>query len=138
MGIEVNWLAVVLAVVASMAIGALWYARGVFGSTWMHLAKLDTKKMNERAPYALGVAVVSSFIMSFTLYHMIFLSHNYFNNSWLQDAMTTSFWVWFGFQGLRVVMHDAFEQRRRKLTLINIANDFVTIMAMGLVIGLVK
>lgn len=138
MGIEVNWLAVALAVVASMAIGAAWYARGVFGSTWMHLAKLDAKKMNERAPYALGVAVVSSFIMSFTLYHMIFLSHNYFNNSWLQDAMTTSFWVWFGFQGLRVVMHDAFEQRRRKLTLINIANDFVTIMAMGLVIGLVK
>ena len=36
----------------------------------------------------------------------------------------------------RQITHDAFEGRPVKLTVLNIGNEFVTIMVMGLVIGL--
>lgn len=136
MSVDVNWLAVVLATVSSMVVGGIWYAEGVFGKVWRGLADLDKKKMDSAAPRALTIAVMSSFVMAYVLAHVTFLSHSFFGNSFLQDALMTAFWMWLGFQGVRVVMHDAFEQRRKKLTLINMGNDFVTIMVMGLIIGL--
>lgn len=136
MNVDVNWLAIVLATVSSMVVGSIWYAKGVFGRAWMGFIKLDEKSQRAGAPMALTVAVLASFVMAYVLAHVTFLSHTFFGNSFLQDALTTAFWMWLGFQGVRVVMHDAFEQRRKKLTLINMGNDFVTIMVMALIIGL--
>lgn len=137
MDVEVNWLAIVLATISSMVVGAIWYAKGVFGKEWMGMIKLDDKKAAAGAPRALSIAVVSSFIMAYVLAHVTFLSHSYFKNSFFEDAVITAFWMWLGFQAFRTLMHDAFEQRRRKLTAINMGNDFVTIMVMGLIIGVV-
>lgn len=136
MDVDINWLAVILATVSSMVVGSVWYAKGIFGETWMKFIKMDEKKQRAGAPMALSVAVLSSFVMAYVLAHVTFLSHRFFANSFLKDALMTAFWMWLGFQGVRVVMHDAFEQRRKKLTLINMGNDFVTIMVMGLIIGL--
>jgi hypothetical protein len=54
----------------------------------------------------------------------------------LQDALTTAFWMWLGFIAARIITHDAFEQRPTELTVMNVVHEFVTLMAMGLVIGL--
>lgn len=48
-----------------------------------------------------------------------------------------AFWVWLAFTAARFITHDAIEGRPAKLTLFNISNEFVTIMVMGLVIGLI-
>jgi hypothetical protein len=70
------------------------------------------------------------------LAHVTFLSNNFFHNSYLQDALTTAFWVWLGFIALRFYTHDIFEGRRKKLTLLNSAHELVTFLVMALVIGL--
>jgi hypothetical protein len=64
------------------------------------------------------------------------LSNQYFGHSYLQDAVNTAFWLWLGFTAARFVTHDAFEGRPVKLTVLNAAHEFVTIMVMGLIIGL--
>lgn len=135
MNVEVNWLAIVLATVASMVVGALWYGP-LFGKEWRSLAKLGAKY--EPTPQALGIAFVTALFMAYVLAHVTFLSNRYFGNSWMMDALMTGFWMWAGFQATRMVMRDAFEGRRKKLTLINTGNDLATIMAMALVIGLMK
>jgi len=117
--------------------GALWYSKGLFGTQWLDMIKLSKKDMDGKWQKAMAVMVVSSLTMAYVLAHVTYLSNQFFGNSYLQDALSTAFWMWLGFQGLRVLMHDTYEQRRKKLTLINIGNDFVTIMIMGLVIGLV-
>ncbi len=38
MSVEVNWLAVALATVSTMAVGSIWYTPKVFGNTWIRLA----------------------------------------------------------------------------------------------------
>jgi hypothetical protein len=135
MEVDINWLAVVLAAVSSMVVGSVWYAKGVFGSSWMKLVNLSDKQMKEWAPSALAIAFISSLVMAYVLAHVSFLSNSYFGNSFMQDALTTAFWMWLGFQALRGLMHDAFEHRPRKLSYLNMGNDFVTIMVMGLIIG---
>lgn len=136
MTVEINWLAVVLAMVASMAVGMVWYAKSVFGAKWMKLVGMTDAKASKGAGRAIGVTVLVSLITAYVLAHVTFLSNQFFGNSFLQDALTTAFWMWLGFTAARFITHDAFEQRPTALTVMNVAHEFVTIMVMGLVIGL--
>ncbi len=134
MDININWLAVVLATASSMAVGAVWYARPVFGNIWIKLAKVKMEGKNPGP--ALAATLVVSFLTAFVLAHVTFLSNKYFHNAFLQDALSTGFWAWLGFTAARFITHDAFEGRPVKLTVLNCAHEFVTIMIMALVIGL--
>jgi hypothetical protein len=138
MNVEVNWLAVVLAMVSSMVVGSIWYAKPVFGKTWAKMVGLDDKKMQEGSMKAIGITVVVSLITAYVLAHVAFLANAYFANSFLQDSITTAFWVWLGFTAARFITHDAFEQRPPKLTLMNITHELVTFLVMGVIIGLLK
>ncbi len=136
MNVDVNWLAVVLATLSSMAVGSIWYSPKVFGDDWAKLVKLDKKKAEKNAAKAIAVTLIVSFVTAYVLAHMAYLSNFFFNHSFLQDSLTTAFWVWFGFTATRFITHDAFEGRRKKLTAMNIGHELVTFMVMGLIIGL--
>ena len=134
MDVQVNIWAVVLAMVSSMIVGTIWYAQSVFGKTWAKLAKVNTsKKMSAFKPIA--ITVVVSLITAYVLAHVAFLSNQHFHNSFMQDAITTAFWLWLGLTAARFITHDAFEGRPAMLTVLNCAHEFVTIMVMGVVIG---
>lgn len=137
MEVHVNWLAILLATVSTMAVGSVWYARSVFGNTWIKLARVDMKKERGMAAPLIG-AFVASFISAFVLAHMAYLSNKFFGNSFLQDALATGFWLWLGFTAARLFVHDAFEGRPVRLTVLNAAHELTTIMLMALIIGLLK
>lgn len=137
MNVEVNWLAIVLATVSTMIVGSVWYAKPVFGNLWIKLTKLDEKKMGNGG-MAIGITLVVSFITAYVLAHVTYLSNAFFHNSFLEAALSTGFWTWLGFTAARMITHDAFEGRPMKLTLLNVAHEFVTFMVMALVIGLVR
>ncbi|HUC20081.1 MAG TPA: DUF1761 domain-containing protein [Candidatus Polarisedimenticolaceae bacterium] len=136
MDVQVNLWAVILATVSSMVVGSIWYAQAVFGKTWIKLAKIDMSKDKGSVFKPIAITLVVSFITAYVLAHVTFLSHEFFDNSFLQDALTTAFWMWLGFTATRFVTHDAFEGRPPKLTLLNVSHELVTFMVMGLVIGL--
>jgi hypothetical protein len=136
MDVQVNYLAVLLAAVSSMVVGMIWYAKPVFGNIWMKLAKIDDNKAKKGMPKAMVAAFVCSLLTAYVLAHVTYLSNSYFGNSFLQDAVTTAFWLWLGISAARVITHDAFEQRDMKLTALTIGNQLVTLVVMGAVIGL--
>ncbi|MDQ3123328.1 MAG: DUF1761 domain-containing protein [bacterium] len=140
MNVEINYLAVFLAGLSSMVVGGIWYAKDVFGNTWAALAKVNmNKKVSSSDTFMfMGSTFVISLITAYVLAHVTYLSNQFFGNSFLQDALTTAFWVWLGFTAGRFVTHDMFEGRRKKLTLLSIGYEFVTIMFMALIIGLLK
>ncbi len=136
MDVQVNYLAVVLAMVSSMIVGSIWYAQSVFGNTWSKLAKIDMSKNKGMVWQPIAVTVVVSLITAYVLAHVAYLSNQFFHDSFLQDSLTTAFWLWLGFTGARIITHDAFESRPPMLTLMTISHELVTIMLMGLIIGL--
>jgi hypothetical protein len=127
MEVEVNYLAVLLAAASSMVVGMIWYAKPVFGADWQHMVKLSDKEMKDWAPFALVVAFVSSLVMAYVLANVAYLSNSFF-----------ALWLWLGFIGIRIFMHDQFEHRRKKLSIINAGNELATIMVMALIIGLMQ
>ncbi len=136
MTVEINTLAVLLATLSSMVVGSVWYSPKVFGTEWRKMVKLDKKQEEAGALRAILVTLVVSLVTAYVLAHMIYLSNQFFQHSYLRDALATSFWVWLGFTASRFITHDAFEGRRQKLTVMNISHEFVTLMVMGLIIGL--
>lgn len=135
MEVNVNWLAVLLAGLSSMVVGAAYYAKPVFGNTWMKLAKLDEKKLGKPAK-AMILALAMSLVMAFVIAHVAAISRPFYEVSALSAALTTAFWLWLGISFTTVVIHDLFERRPLKLTFITIAYQFFAMMAMGLIIGL--
>lgn len=140
MDVEVNIWAVLLATASSMVVGSIWYAKSVFGNLWAELAKVDLKRMGDskRATRAIALTVVMSFVTAYVLAHVTYLSNQFFGHSFVQDAVTTAFWLWLGLTAARLIVHDVFEGRPRALTLLNIAHEFVTLLIMGLIIGVLE
>jgi hypothetical protein len=136
MEVQVNYMAVFLAMLSSMVVGSVWYARPVFGNAWIKLAKINVSKDRGSVFKPITVTAVVSLITAYVLAHVTYLSNQFFNNSFLAAALSTAFWVWLGFTATRFITHDAFEGRPMKLTVINLGNELVTFLAMGLVIGL--
>ena len=135
MEVEVNYVAVFAAMVSSMVVGSIWYAKSVFGKEWARLANVDMSKSKDNAAKPIIVTALVSLITAYVLAHVSYLSNNFFHNSFIQDAVMTAFWVWLGFTAARFVTHDAFEGRPMKLTFMNAAHELVTFLVMGVVIG---
>lgn len=136
MEVPINIWAVLLATASSMVVGTVWYAKPVFGRSWMKMVGLKEEATAKGAGLAIGITVVVSFLTAYVLAHVTYLSYSYFQLSFLQSALNTAFWVWLGFTAARFITHDAFERRPIKLTAMNIAHELVTILVMGGIIGL--
>jgi hypothetical protein len=137
MDVQINYLAVLLAAIAAMIIGAGWYAGPVFGDAWMKMVKLDKDKAAKAAPVVLTGAFFLAIIMAYVLFYIAILLQQYYLNTFFVSAVQTAFLLWAGMLVPTIVTHGLFEQRRKKLMALTIAYEFVTIMVMGLVIGAV-
>jgi hypothetical protein len=137
MDVQVNTYGVILAALSSMVVGSVWYARPVFGNIWMKLAKVkmdgDKSKMWMMLLLTFALALLTAYVLA----HVSYLSHQFFGNSFLQDSLSSAFWMWLGFTAARIYTHDLFEGRPAKLTLITASHELVTFIVMGMVIGLV-
>jgi hypothetical protein len=138
MEVVINWWAVILATLSTMVVGTIWYSKSVFGKSWMKLiGKTDKDMAKNSAVRPILLTLVVSFITAYVLAHVTFLANHFFGNSFLQDALSTAFWMWLGFTAARIITHDAFEGRPMKLTWLTISHELVTLLVMGLVIGLI-
>jgi hypothetical protein len=137
MEVHVNALGVLLAAVSSMVVGSIWYARPVLGNTWMKLAKVKMDGDKSKLVPMLALTFVLALLTAYVLAHVSYLSNSFFHNSFLQDSLASAFWLWLGLTAARIFTHDLFEGRPSKLTLITVSHELVTLLVMGLVIGLV-
>jgi len=137
MEITINYFAIVLAALSTMFVGSVWYTPKVFGNTWMKLAKVDPnqKVSGWSMTSLLGGAFLTSLITAFVLAYFAGVTHKAFGGSFLNGALFVGLLGWLGFTATRIHMHDSFEGRRKKLTSLNIAHEFVAIMIMALIIG---
>lgn len=137
MDVQVNIWGVLAATVAAMVIGAVWYSPPVLGDTWKKLVKLNEKKMKEEASKAYLGMLVLALLSAYVVAHVSYLSSQFFGASLTSAGVTTGFWLWAGVAVPVIFGNGMFEQRPVKLSAINAGNQLVTLVTMGLVIGLI-
>lgn len=137
MDVSVNFLAILLAAASTMVVGSIWYSPTGFYKQWAKLAKVkaDPNVTGSKMAIMYGTVFIASLIMSYVLAHVAFLSNQFFQNEFWQDSVTTAFWLWLGFVATRFYVHDTFENRAGKLTVLNSGYELVTLLIMGMIIG---
>lgn len=138
MNVEVNYLAVLVAAIAGMAVGFLWYSPLVFGKPWMKLMgynsadlKSEQKKM---WPYY-GLSFILSLITAFVLGHVMGLSEYFYNYPMMQTGLIPAFWMWLGFVMPVQATNTIFGDKKWALFGINTGYQLTMLLVMGIVLA---
>jgi hypothetical protein len=139
MNIEVNYLAVLLAGVASMVVGFLWYGPMLFAKPWMKLMghtkeSIEKEKVNMGKTY--GTSFVLALVTAYVLSHTMSLSQNFYNYSAVTAGLSSAFWMWLGFIMPVQATDVLFGSKKFKLFLINTGFQLASVLVMGVVLGL--
>jgi hypothetical protein len=132
---EINYIAVLLATLSSMIVGAIWYTPRVFGDYWMKQSGVTPSGNSRDAIGPIATTVVVSFITAWVLAGAAYLSFDFYGGSFLVNSLLTGLILWAGFTAARFITHDAFDKRPVGLTVLNVAHELVTILIMALIIG---
>ena len=127
---RINYLAVVLAAISAMVIGAIWYNPGVFGTQWMALAGFTAPPEGSMTQaYALGFvnALVKAVVLAFIIDWIG-------GKTWLCGALT-GLVCWIGFAATVRVDGIIFGGRPGGLFWIDGIYDLVSYVVMGAIIG---
>lgn len=140
MGVEVNYFAILLAVVANMATGMLWYSPMLFAKPWMKAMgytassmKDDQKEMGKWY----GISAILGGVMAYVLSHVMALSMNFFGTDPVTTGLTSAFWMWLGFiMPVQATTTIFSREKNWNLFGINTGYQLVSMLLMGLVLGL--
>ena len=81
------------------------------------------------------VTVLVSFVTAWVLAGASTIAWHFYEGSYMVAALLTAIILWAGLTAARFITHDAFEGRPSSLTVLNIAHELVTLVIMGLIIG---
>ena len=132
---EINWLAVLLAAVSSMVVGAVWYAKPVFGRRWMALSGITEADTQKGAAVPLIITFIVSGFTAAVLAGSAAIAQHFYEGNFFANAVLTSIILWIGFTASRMLTHDLFDRRPAALTTLNLAHELVTVVVMGVIIG---
>lgn len=131
---EVNYLAILVATIAGMAIGALWYGP-VFGKYWMKLAGINPEGMKSMplSPWqAMGLGLVTMFVTNWAVAQFVALAG-------IVDVATVLGLVgliWFGFYFTTSAGVWLWEGKSWKLWLFNSVQYLLSLSVAGCIIVL--
>lgn len=128
---HVNLLAILVAAVAGMAVGFLWYSKFLFADAWTKLVTVDPGDVNAN-PLLYGVNLIVYLVMGFALSQLLF----YFNLAGLWGGILVGAFIFFGFVGAAAFTENLFSGRSWKLFVINYGYQLVNLLVMGAIIGL--
>lgn len=131
----INYLAVVLAGLSSMLVGAIWYTPKVFGNLWIRLSGVKPPTNRVDAIRPIVVTVLVSLITAWVLAGAVWIAFDFYGGSFLVNALLTAAILWAGFTAARFITHDQFDTRPATLTVLNSAHELVTVLVMALIIG---
>jgi surface polysaccharide O-acyltransferase-like enzyme len=126
----VNYVAVLVAAILNMAIGALWYSPSVFGRGWMALTGLapeDVQKRMAAARRAYSLTFVASFVMAYALARILW----YARVETPGGGVAIGLLAWLGFVATTHATNYLFEGRPFRLYSINTGYHLVSLVIMG-------
>lgn len=134
--IPINYVAVAVAAVASIVIGALWYSPFLFGKLWMKLSGLSAKQLAQQKKKGMTQSYVLQFVasavMAFVLAHFIV----YGGVKTLMNAAQAAFWVWLGFIATTSLAAVLWCGKPWKLYLLDNAEMLISLIVMAGIIAL--
>ena len=130
---EIDFLAVVVAALAPMVIGAAWYGP-IFGKAWMSAHGYTPERLQEMKKgmgKAYGLSLVCYLVMATVLAYLL---------AWIGAVnVATGLWMaflcWLGFAATIGLTAHLFSDRKPATYVIDVAYQLVYMLAMGAILG---
>lgn len=132
---NINWIAIALATVASMAIGAGWYsglAKPWIAANGFSEEQIKAVEAND-TPIIYVIAAICHLIMAVVLSGILF--HASGAELTIGDGLLTGFLVWLGFVVTSMTVNHRFQFKPWSLTIIDAGHYLVVLLVQGLIIG---
>ena len=141
MNVEVNYLSVLVAGIAAMVVGFLWYGPMLFAKPWMKLMG-HTKESMEAGKKEMGKTYGMSFVFTlvsaYVLSHVMSFSESFYGYAPVMTGLSSGFFMWFGFVMPVQATDVIFGGKKWKLFGINTGYQLVSLLVMGVVLGMMK
>ena len=130
----INYLAVIVAAIASMVVGGIWNSPFAFGTERMKLAGMSAIASSDRQmPVGKLLAqFVRSVIVAFVLARFVVLLGI---SDWM-GALQLALWVWIGFNGALLIGAVIWENQPWKLYAIHAGDALVQTIVMAIILGI--
>ena len=139
--VPINYLAIVVAAIASMVIGYLWYGP-IFGKPWMKLMGMSSAQMSAEKKKGMAkgyiIMYITSAIMAYVLAHALVFGNAYLHASGIMSGIMVGFWNWLGFIATVTVGSVLWEGKSWKLWFLNNGFWLVNLCIMGIILELWK
>lgn len=132
---DANYLAIVVAAIVSMAIGAFWFSPAFLGKAWMKEMGLTPEKMKNMSSSAgkgYAIMAVGQLVMAYVLSYFLAMGEA----SLFGAGAMMAFWLWLGFVAPLQSGAVAWEGKSWKLVFINASYWLVTMIIMGGIIAI--
>ena len=130
---SVNWLAIVVAMIASMALGFVWYM--VLANPWMAaLGKTREQIMasgNNATPF-----IISALMQLVMAYSLALFVPRIMGDTTIVNGLIVGFHLWLGFVITSMIINHRYQGSKWSLTLIDGGYMLGVLLVQGLVIGL--
>ena len=135
MQIYVNYWAVLVAALASTALGMLWYSKLLFGKAWMREMGFTNESMERakaRGMHKLyAAAFAGSLVMAYVLAHFVFV----WAATDFVGAFQLAFWTWLGFVATVMLGGVLWEGKSMKLYVLNALYQLASLYVMALILA---
>lgn len=105
--VDINYLAVLVAAATSVAIGAVWYSRLLFGKQWSRFAGKNMYGLRTGANLGYAVVAAGALVQAYILAHFV----QYATATTLAEGAATGFWLWVGFVAVTSAFNSMFAGR---------------------------
>lgn len=128
---NVNYVAILVAAIAGMAVGFLWYSKVMFAEPWIKLVdvKVDENSTNAVLHF---VNFLVYLVMAFALSQVIY----YFGFTGVAGGVMAGVFAFVGFAGAAAFTENLFSGRSWKLFAINYGYQLVNLVIMGMILAL--
>lgn len=132
---EINYLVVLVAAVASMVVGSVWYGP-LFGKKYMSAMGMDNMSEEQKVAMKKGMTMtyVWQFIASFVMFFVLAWLMGSMEQVSVHGGVALAVWVWGGFV-VPLKLSDAIWGGKMVLFWISISNMLVTLLVGGAIIG---
>jgi hypothetical protein len=128
--IAINWLALLVAALARMILGAVWYSPPVLLKPWLAAAGISEAEMKARFPKALIADIVGSLLMAFALAHLV----KFAGAESIGYGAGFGFLAWLGFIAVTSFSAMLYEHRPFTLWLIGNGYQLIALLIMGAIL----
>jgi hypothetical protein len=130
---DINYLAVILGAIAAQPLGALWYSRSVFGTTWMQLRGYTEEDVAHGGPAPYVVGFLAALVVAYSLARLV----DMVGADSVGECIAIAAFVWAGFAATVQATQIAFSPRR-SVGLFGVEGGYqlTSFVVIGLIVGL--